>query len=140
MKDKTNMLRFYFKRIQPGVYLLLNRMKLYDAEENFYNDHNLKSEYIELFLSVDKELKEVQELDVIFVKEEAIKAADDHNEYIIEQTKENKKNARELKEPALQVVERLLYYNEPFEEALRELLNKFPLPEHHVPVGTKIIG
>lgn len=142
MKDKTNMLRFYFKRIEAGVYILLNeRYKIYDAEENFYTDSKLTSEYIEVFISVhNSELKEVRELDVTFVKEAAIKAADDNNEYILERSKEKLKNARELKEPALQVVERLLHYDGIFESALNELLNKFPLPEHHVPMGTKIIG
>lgn len=140
------MLRFYYMKIGDRQYRILNEPIFPDMESLTVSEDG-KANFLEIFIDpLPKNNKfgayyegPSQELNVTFVKEEALKAADDHNRYILDTFEEDNRNARDLKQPALEVVERLLHFPD-FKTELDGLLNRFPMPEHHVPAGTKIIG
>jgi len=138
------MLRFYYKFCTDGTerYQLINdkvgiQREYYTRKEL----NNPNTQYVELQLDrFNFAVLKIIPMDVVTINGVALKAANDHNQNVIAKYNENNLDAREYKDLAKKIVDRLLYYNIDFLKEVESLIDKYPMPEVIIPEGTKIIG
>lgn len=98
-------------------------------------EQNDKANYFEVFLSVDEtSIQKIQPLNTDKIKPEALKAAKDHNEYVLAEINQIEKEDHYFNDKLFiqDIIDRLLYSPQEFRIELYELLKKFPIDVEYV--------
>ena len=138
------MLRFYYKKCGMDSFEVMNTfvphpISMLPVSASDFGDP--ETYYLEVqYADNASDIIRIIPIDSDFLHGQAIKAADDNNHLVLFGPRDSGKHAREYKEDAKRVVDRLLAYGEDFERELEELCGRFPVAGIRLQEDTKVIG